>query len=324
MMNSENGMQTLDFQPTRLALHTRREGDSASCPSEALPLPPQMLELFEQLTGWVVEFQETPASFKNRQLPSMDEKVAEGSIAIVDMSPAWPAKKPTAHRAKCDQFVGCVQEMLVELQQTKARLLKAQSQLESYSPGSVDDDEAELVDSFIPRYNDSDWDNEFEVVADPSVHISSDPNPAAVDPPFEGWRLGGAPGMFGGRYVDWNLSGDERINLILGQIETLETLHEGEAVLTVDPLTNEYFVSGDEGFDFYIYDQKNQNLATVEATTQYRQLKPSQMLILSTSTKLSKLRRHRDVSLEGSLDEVVATLQKIVGATEQFLVLKRS
>ncbi len=329
MLNSETGMQTLNFEPARLALYTRREDDASKCPNEALPLPPEMLQLFEELTGWVVEFEETPSSFKDRQLPSMDERVAEGSISIVDMSTAWPAKKPTAHRAKCDQFVGHLQDLMVELQQTKARLVKSQSQLESYSPGLVDDEEAMLVDSFIPRYDDSDWDNDFEVaevtdaVEQPTFDVGGNHDSNAVDPPFEGWRLGGAPGMVGGRYVDWSLSAEERINLTIGQIETLELPHEGEAVLTVDPLTNEYLVSGDEGFDFYIYDQKNQNLTTVEATTQYRQLKPSQMLILSTSNNLSKFRRRRDVALDGSLDEVVSTLKKIVGSAEQFLVLKR-
>lgn len=339
MLQPETFLQTQAFVPTRLSICAESTSAEDRCPEAQQPLPSEMLDLFEQLTGWVIEFQESKTSFRNRQLPSMIEQVAEGSLSIVDMSAAWPPRKPTAHRAKCDQFVGFLESLVTELQETKARLAKTQSILEAHVPGSVEDEDAMLVDSFVPRYDDVDLDDcldpddDFEFVDELNREedvgeLNDGPireeSVRAVDPPFDGWHFSGAPGIVDGRYVDWNLSSDERINLVIGQIETLESPVEGEAVLTVDPLTNEYMLSGDEGFDFFIFDQKNQHISSVEATNQFRQLKSSQLVIVSTSWSLSSFVADIDFKLEGSLDQIANDLRELVGEEEQVLVLGRS
>lgn len=61
-------------------LHLYIEGDLP----ELEALPAALVEAFAEATGW--------------ELARVGNE-----IRIVDMSPAWPAKTPTAHRAKCDR-----------------------------------------------------------------------------------------------------------------------------------------------------------------------------------------------------------------------------
>jgi hypothetical protein len=288
------------------------------------PLPTEMLQVFEQITGWVVGFGESKSSFQNRQLPSQTPSLVQGTFSIVDMSAQWPARKPTAHRAKCDQFVEHLDALVSELQATKAKLDQTQSLLEAHSPGSVEDDEAELFDCFVPRYVDQDWDREWDEDFEINGDLLNDTSTRAVDPPFEGWRMGGSPGVVSGRYVDWKLSDDEQIEMFVGQSSTPEAAMHRVAKLTVDPLTHEYVLTGDEEFDFFLYDQECGRLSLIVHSAGYRQLTSRNLVILTTSNKLRKfVGADQTLVLTGDVEDISQQLARLLEEEEQLLVLKR-
>lgn len=315
-------LQTETYMPApQLSLFTATDQDQDECPSSLCPLPQEMLEIFEQMTGWVVRFNESKSSYRHRQLPSMIPQLASGDFEITDMSAHWPAQKPTAHRGKCDQFVGFLNALVTDLHQTRCELASTQSILESYAPGSVEDDDTIVSDSFIPRYSDKD---RSAAESELATTVGHSENNHAVDPPFDGWRLDGAPGFVDGKYVDWKLSEDECINLIIGQVETPEDPTEAEAILKIDPLTNEYFLSGDAELNFLIYDQRNRHLTRVEPTNRFRQLKPSQMIILSTSNRLTDFADRTDTRpIPDTFGKVTKRIADFLGDSEHYLVLKR-
>jgi hypothetical protein len=151
---------------------------TANCPDELWPLPPAMVHLFEQITGWVLQFDEFPASFHQRRVilgsrsnsrasvnngsalqnlsdpDSLDPlPIAEGRFRIVDMSAHWPAGRPTSHRGKCDQFVDWLNEFLSKVYTDGRKLRQAKSILAAtaIAPQVVTDDES-LEDSFSARH----------------------------------------------------------------------------------------------------------------------------------------------------------------------------
>lgn len=151
---------------------------AAICPEELWPLPPAMVRMFEQITGWVLQFEEFPASFHQRrvilgsrsssrasvndgsaldQLIEIDSPdplpIAEGRFRIVDMSAAWPVGRPTSHRGKCDQFVDLLNEFLSNVYADGRKLRQAKSILAAtaIAPQVVTDDES-LEDSFVSRH----------------------------------------------------------------------------------------------------------------------------------------------------------------------------
>ena len=56
-------------------------------------LPQELVDTFAAATGW--------------ELARVGNE-----IKIVDMSADWPAKTPTAHRAKCDRLAAAISELL--------------------------------------------------------------------------------------------------------------------------------------------------------------------------------------------------------------------
>lgn len=287
------------------------------------PLPAEMLQVFEEITGWVIGFDEFHSSYRNRQLPSQRLSPPQGTFSIVDMSADWPARKPTAHRAKCDQFVDHLDTLVCELQETKEKLAQTQSLLEAHSPGTVKDDEAELFDCFVPRYAEKGWDRVWDDDFEINEELANDASARAVDPPFEGWRMAGSPGVVDGRYVDWKLSADEQIEMFAGQTSS----HDGddrEAKLTVDPLTHEYVLSGDEDIDFFLYDQKCGYLSLMERSSGYRQLKSQDMVVTSTSNQLRDfVGTGQNLVLKGDLEEMAEQLAGLLEDDEKLLVLRR-
>lgn len=152
LTDSNSASDAFSSSSTQLAIAIGTAPCQFVCPREALPVPIEMLELIEQLTGWVVEFEESRTSIKQRQLPTLKPKSASGTFSVIDMSTDWPAGRPTAHRGKCDRFMELFSELVGELQTFKSQLVEAQSTIAAYCPLDVDD-EAEIIDSFIPRYD---------------------------------------------------------------------------------------------------------------------------------------------------------------------------
>jgi len=143
--------------------------------ANGLPLPAEMLTLFEQITGWVVAIDETPMNNQWRQVEaesrplsdfeddiptvvqtahqSASRSAARFALTTRDISTDWPAGRPTGHRVKCDQFLALLKDLVAELHDVKCELTRVQSSLAAIDPTAFcDDHEAILIDSFIPQW----------------------------------------------------------------------------------------------------------------------------------------------------------------------------
>ena len=223
------------------------------------PVSLKFFELFEELTGWRAEFQESRDSMLRRQMTGMENEPPQGTISIVDMSASWPANKPTCHRQKCDELIAELDVILTELNSTRAELKRARSALAGFAPTEVAQSE-EVVDSFVPRdVNSRDrWDDdkldpaevEIELEVDTDFDVCQDIGESTlVKPPFEGWSLGGATGIAGSIYVDWRVNSKEQISITVGRIESDLGVGDSESIVQVDPLSNEYFLSDEKGLN---------------------------------------------------------------------------
>lgn len=112
------------------------------------------MSVFEEITGWKAEFEESGASFRRRSLERAEDIPAQGTFTIVDMSADWPANQFTAHRGKCDQLLSLVSDLVGELQSAKLELSRARSVIAAMpiESAGVPDDEV-LVDSFVPKFS---------------------------------------------------------------------------------------------------------------------------------------------------------------------------
>ena len=231
----------------------------------ALPDLSEILKLFELATGWVVEVvhpaqrSAEPKKFQNKHNDRdnlLRQTPALGELRIVDMSPLWPAGRPTGSRSKCDRLIVLLNDLFTDLIDHRVALQNAKSILAGFEQHLASSDlDEELTDSFIPRYpyqTATERDEEFLVVeqAEPNSSRSSDSkwkltdsvwSPAAnvatknqtetveqveSNPPQKTlfgsmvrWQLGGRRGYHQGRYVDWKIEEDGRITLILGQTD---------------------------------------------------------------------------------------------------------
>ena len=348
----------------QLALFTNGLPDTAAstvdpCPSESLPIPIAMLELFEQMTGWVVEFAETNASFRRRQLPTLTPQRATGTLSIVDMSTEWPASRPTSHRAKCDRFVQFLDSLVNELQVTQSQLSKAQSTIAAFSPPAIEDEDAILVDSFIPRYNTDFRDDHDDFVVDqvgkfterdsvcetfgsPFRRIAD----SSASFPLAGWLIGGAPGFFDGNYVDWRLNEAGKIELILGQLETnngtegvksfdASSLFRGteghcdsdrseqETILLIDPQTNEFGFSGTAFRGFWLLDGRQNRLVPLEQLPEQRQLNSSQAIVVTSASLLLAAEDFREFGNFQGPEQLARAVRKLVGPDHPLLVFQK-
>ena len=94
-----------------LGLFVAPEPDSPIAPEAQLPIPADLVDAFAEATGWMIGFEETKASFRQRAQTG-SRRPTGGRLKIIDMSPAWPAKTPTAHRAKCDRVVAALNGLI--------------------------------------------------------------------------------------------------------------------------------------------------------------------------------------------------------------------
>lgn len=95
----------------QLGLFVPSEAEHADALEVELPIPAELVDAFAQATGWTIGFEETADSFRDR-VASGSGKPTGGTLKIIDMSPAWPARTPTAHRAKCDRVVDLLNGMV--------------------------------------------------------------------------------------------------------------------------------------------------------------------------------------------------------------------
>jgi hypothetical protein len=267
----------------------------------------KFLTLFEEITGWKAEFTESKQSLRRREISSSKTEPIEGRFAITDMSLDWPAKKPTCHRAKCDELVSLVEQLVGELQTTQMDLKRAQSALVAFDPAAEINDE-NLIDSFVPKFlsesnrnesvgdsasdlSDRSADGDFEVeqfVGDSAVSL--------VAPPFAGWSFGGATGIVGNYYLDWTVDEEERISLVAGEIDS-ETDADREATLTIDPLTQEYRLgspgvqtpNGNDFTVFYLWNERTESLHPIESGETWSNLLPNEAIVATTNGAMREL-----------------------------------
>ena len=93
-MTNSSTQPTTDFSPqpeVELQLYTETTPIKAAEPVDSLSA--ELIEAFAAATGW--------------ELARVGNK-----IKIVDMGQNWPAKTPTASRAKCDRFADALSESL--------------------------------------------------------------------------------------------------------------------------------------------------------------------------------------------------------------------
>jgi len=313
----------------------------------------RLMELFEDVTGWVIEFSESHSSQKRRKLAGMENEPAEGTFSIVDMSSKWPAQKPTGHRAKCDDIVAIVDLIFAQLQATRIELNKMKSVVAAVAPETIEDEEIVLIDSFIPTVGNSRrTDNDFELHQSPTPADSADefetaydvfddtsePSGKLVSPPFEGWTLGGATGINENVYLDWQVDSQEQIAISAGKIES--AFGEGDAATTisVDPLTCEYRVTGsDELSAFFVWDSKSLSLSPLRSRRQWRRLLPGQSIVATTSPELASLefsgnreedridhpenQTSKDSLANADADQLAACIARQLDPSERVLVL---
>ena len=268
-----------------------------------------LMDLFEDVTGWKIGFFESKASQQRRAVTdevSEENGIVEGSFSIVDMSETWPEQKPTCHRKKCDDLVNLIDSLVGELQTTRHDLQQTRSALAGFAPEAIQVDQNEiLTDSFVPKFNyGRRWsDTEFELATDPSVEVAVDTNEtaftvefdlpdngSAVAPPFEGWSLGGETGIVGKSYLDWLVSNDEKIVMTSGKIESSFGTGDSQTIVEIDPLTNEFSVTGNQDLEtFYLWDSKSQTISPLKASQEWDRLTSGQAIVATTSVKFGEL-----------------------------------
>ena len=292
--------------------------DHGPCPeSDFGPAPcpetGRFMGLFEEVTGWVVKFDESNTSQQRRNLVGMENELAEGTFSIVDMSNKWAAGKPTCHRANCDNIISIVDSLVGQLQSARNELNKLRSVVAAVAPDNIDDDDIVLIDSFVPtsgdlRRTDSDFEvhtspvttefgDDFETSFDTSEEVANSSG-TLVSPPFEGWTLGGATGINGDIYLDWRVDSDEQISISVGKIESDLGIGDEETTISVDPLTFEFQVRGSKELKaFYAWDSKSMSLLPLKANERCRRLLPGQAIVASTSYQLA------DAEIVGTREE---------------------
>jgi hypothetical protein len=136
------------FQPIlKLAdSHSVRLSATAPCATTG-----KFLAIFEEITGWKAEFIESKQSLRRREISHSKSEPVEGRFEITDMSLNWPAKKPTCHRAKCDELVSLVEQLVGQLQTTQINLKRAQSALIAFDPAAKSNG-PNLMEPFVPKF----------------------------------------------------------------------------------------------------------------------------------------------------------------------------
>lgn len=314
-----------------------------------------MIELFEDITGWVIEFSESKSSQQRRKLVGMENEAAEGSFSIVDLSANWPANKPACHRAQCDDLVAILDSLFGQLQSTRNELNKMRSVVAAVAPQNIDqDEEIVLIDSFVPATGHSRrTDTDFELCESPdSAEVDDfdtkfdesdvDPNATStlVAPPFEGWALGGATGIHDNTYLDWRVNAEEQISISVGKIESAFGVGDAATTICIDPLTCEFQVAGASDIKaFFVWDSKSMSLLPLTTVGKWRRLLSGQAIVATTSGTLGQVENFgsrdedriehpanqtsKDSLAHANAEQLAACIARYIDAEDRVLVLKQ-
>ena len=308
----------------------------------------EFLKAFEILTGWQAEFQESSASQKHRQIAPHDPP--QGEFKVVDMSPDWPARTPTAHRGRCDQLIHLFGELIAELQTTRADLVRAHSTLEAMVPGSVAA-EVQLVDSFVPKFTDPitetgslvsgdlnslseeetntrDGDDDF-TLADDNFSIGEplatrEPEPELDAEEFwKRWKVGGATGVAEDVYLDWFMNG-ANLSICVGKIESSFGIGDAEVQLEIDPVAARYRIQGDADLEaFFVWDRRGAKLVSADRSGDWVQLPPAAAVVATTHANVVAPDPEAELSTVPTAQQLANAIGRNLDAEQKVLVLKR-
>ncbi|MEL7500071.1 MAG: hypothetical protein AAFN77_20895 [Planctomycetota bacterium] len=348
--------------PPRLVLITDQQQNELAVPKTPCLLSEQFLEVFEQLTGWRAEFQESPDSYKRRQSVAMENEPVEGNFKVVDMSEAWPAKTPTVHRGRCDQLIGLFGMLMDELQATRIELTRAHSALEALSPGSVSEEE-QLVDAFVPKFSSlltqepiedrransdaessnvaqflydsiyidgslASTDEDYSLIEDDEndfiVHQEvSGVTDSSISETWKDWAMGGVSGIAKDVYLDLFHS-DTTLTICVGRIESSFGVGDTEAAIEIDPCNHRYRVSGDVSLKaFYIWDRRGGKMEPVDTSGDWQPVYPGAAIISSTCGSLDAPDPQAELSSVPTAEQMAKVLCRNLPDEEKVLVLKR-
>ncbi len=339
-------MQTHTFSPKlQLSTFTSKGSALAVKPTAKAPcsVTGRMLDLFEEITGWKAEFEESKPSYRRRSQTGMENEPAEGSFTIVDMSAEWPAKKSTCHRGKCDELVALVDELVSDLQATRLELSKTRSAMAGLTfDVDVSDDEI-FVDSFVPKYSRVELGNVTNEVVESSVGIrgtgstrSDDfevcqdisESSSVVAPPFDGWSLGGSTGINDEVYLDWQVDQNERIAISVGEIESTFGDSDSESIIKVDPLTSEYRIATKGEFQVcYIWDSATGSVSPMLPSKSWTRIGVGNAIVVTTDLSLDAVTIARRIAAEENAQISANRISELVRAGDddnRVMVLKRT
>ena len=344
-------------QPPQLALFNGSAPESGNPsqgdqPTNTAPCSrsAQFLALFELLTGWQAEFEESRESLKRRQNVAMENEPPQGDFRIVDMSSAWPAKTPTAHRGRCDQLIQLFGQLMTELQDTRIELVRAHSALEALSPGTIHQ-EADVVDSFVPKFsNPADDQDQQSLLMDAlfadqqAANVDEDGSEFTLAPgvdqdfnvhqevsdirngqseAWKEWTVGGSTGIADSVYLDWFLD-DNQLSICVGKIESSFGIGDSEVMIELDPELARYRVSGHAEIEaFFVWDRRGAKLCPVESSGEWISLPPAAAVIATTASAITAPDPEAELSTSPTAQQIATVIDQKLESDDKVLVLKR-
>lgn len=124
-------MNSDSFQSSEVQLKVFKDESNVESGTEIfeqLPVLKSMVERFEMVTGWKLDFVESKASFRERQFEPEDNFIF-GDLEISDMSGTLAPGVSARHRGYCDQLVETLDAMVKMIQLDRQRIRDFGTQL---------------------------------------------------------------------------------------------------------------------------------------------------------------------------------------------------
>ena len=312
----------------------------------------EFLRAFEQLTGWQVETcSDSEVSKESENASSARE------FRIVDMSPFWPARTPTANRSQCDRLVSLLGKLVNELEQARTMsndssivtdgqfFREEQPLIDSFATGLSStfsdsdfevanrgyDDDSESVDQQVDldeevEFLDSSSDDHFELSEDRDSDfiVHQDISTAQVTLPdsWEKWSLGGASGFVSDTYLDWNCQ-TELLCVAVGKIDGRHG-RDTESRIEIDPVNFRYRVIGDTSIPaFFTWDRRGAKTQPANLSGAWNPIYPGAAIICTTSPSIHTSESYEELNAESSADKMAEVFLAQTSRQEKLLVLKR-
>ena len=302
---------------------------SASNTQSLCPLANEFMQVFEAVSGWEVQFQE---SADRGSASSIGESKPRGKFEIIDMSIDWPTQTPTMHRGKCDQLINLFSDLYGQATATQADLDKARNSLTALTKPT--EQNGHLVDSFAPSHQPSDTAEDFVLCQDNGFDSEYE-SAFVVKQEFDstwlpeksfwnGWSIAGTSGIVGESYLDWSQQGDV-LTVYVGRIESGLGVSDTESILEVNALSREFKVCEDNSLGaFFFWDRRGGQLRSVEPGT-WQTLYSDGAIVVSTDPTVQM----PDLIVNAGLgaapftaEQLAAAIESKIGADHRVVVIK--